>query len=147
MRDPETVARSALRRGLFVYGAMLVGTALVLAYAFSQGISGIGYVTVSIVGLVTALLAHQVWQHALDLGSPPVESEGPILRKWQRADLVIVWQSYYIQVGRAIFKIEPLDFHLFETGMAVKLVHFPRTLSVVSVHKQAASPPAEPDSR
>lgn len=145
--DVEAVARSALRRGFLLYVAFLGGAVAVLTYAIASGVTGIGYVTVSIVGVVAVLLAHQVWQHARDLGSPLAESEGPIVRKWQRADLIIVWQSYYIHVGRAIFKIEPLDFHLVEEGTYVKIVHFPRTLNVVSVHQQAAPRADEPDGR
>lgn len=134
----EAAARSGLRRGLFVYVVMLLGAGLALAYAISSGISGLGYVTVSVVGVVAVLLAHQVFQHARDLAAPLAETEGLVQRKWQRADLVIVWQSYYMQVGRAIFKVEALDYHLIEPGIPVKIVHFPRTLGVVSVHKLPA---------
>lgn len=145
--DVEAAARSDLRRGLLVYAAMLVGAVVVLVYAFSSGISGIGYVTVPFVGLVAVLLVYQVYQHARDLTSPLVESEGTILRMWQRADLVIIWQSYYIQVGRTIFKIAPLNYHLLEVGKSVRVVHFPRTLDVVSVDLARVPGPVEPDSR
>ena len=76
-----------------------------------------------------------MWQHARDVGSPLAETEGAVLRKWQRADLVVVWQSFYVQIGRAIFKVQPLDYELVKEGMYIKVVHFPRTLNVVSVHE------------
>jgi hypothetical protein len=83
-----------------------------------------------------------VWLHGRDLRSPLSESEGVVLRKWQRADLIIAWQSFYLQVDRAIFKLRPEDYILLDEGMYVKVVHFPRTLNVVSIHQvQRAAPP------
>jgi len=132
--DPEPAPRSALLRNLAVYAALLVVDALVVAYAVRSGVGGIGYVTVSFVALVGLLLAYQVWLYGRDLGSPLTETEGVVLRKWQRADLVVVWQSFYVQIDRSIFKVEPLDYHLVTDGTYIKIVHFPRTLNVVSVH-------------
>lgn len=145
MVEPESTARSGLFRSMVIYAVLLAADGLVVAYAVSEGVRGIGYVTVSLVGLVGLLLAYQVWQHARDLGSPLTETEGVLLRKWQRADLVIAWQSFYIQIERAIFKVQPLDYHLLEPEMYVKVVHFPRTLNVVSVHQigGGAPPPAD----
>jgi hypothetical protein len=139
--DPKPAARTALLRGLVVYSALLVADALVVAYAVTAGVRGVGYVTVSLVALVGLLLAHQVWQHARDLGSPLAETEGVVQRKWHRADLVIVWQSYYIQIDRTIFKVQPLDYHTVREGTYLKVVHFPRTLNVVSVHEIPAGMP------
>ncbi|MBI5287454.1 MAG: hypothetical protein HY873_00610 [Chloroflexi bacterium] len=143
--EPEPAARSALFRSMVIYAVLLAADALVVAYAVREGVHGIGYVTVSIVGVVGLLLAYQVWQHLRDLGSPLAETEGVVLRKWQRADLVIAWQSFYIQIGRAIFKVQPLDYHLLESEMYVKIVHFPRTLNVVSVHEIPGGMPPPAD--
>ncbi len=119
---------------MLIYGALLVLDVIVIAYFVAIGASGAAYITISIVGLVGLLLAHHVWQHVRDLRAPLVETEGQILRKWKRADLVIAWDSHYINVERSVFKIATIDYHLVEEGMYATIVHFPRTLTVVSVH-------------
>lgn len=139
MADPESTARASLFRSLIIYAAMLALDLLAVWYIAANGESGGAYITISIVGLVGLLLAHQVWQHVRDLQSPLSESEGPIVRKWQRADLVIVWQSYYIQIDRTIFRVAPRDYVMVDEAMYVKVVHFPRTLNVVSVHEMKVS--------
>lgn len=141
MTDPESAARASLRRSLLVYAVLLAVDVLVIYY-IAVGIEGGGaYVTLSVVGIVGLLLAYQVWLHALDLGSPLAESEGFVLRKWSRADLVIAWHSYYINVGRTIFKVMPEQYLMVDEGMYVKVVHFPRTLNVVSIHETLRPPP------
>jgi hypothetical protein len=90
-------------------------------------------VSLSVTVLLGLLLAQQVWQHARDAGSPPVETEDVILRKFQRAELLIMWQNHYLQVGRAFFNVDARDYILVREGQVVRVVHFPRTLKVVSV--------------
>ena len=97
------------------------------------------------VGVVGLLLAYQVWMHFRDLGSSLAESEGVVQRKWSRADMIIAWHSYYIAVGGRMFRLQPEDHVLLDEGMYVKVVHFPRTLSVVTVHQvpeASRTPPA-----
>jgi hypothetical protein len=135
MADPEQAARASLRRSMLMYAAVLVAAVLVIVLIIGSGAGGGAYVTVSIVGAVGLLLAHQVWQHVLDMGSPLAESEGEVLRKWKRSELIIAWDSYYLNVDRAIFRVRPEDYIQVDVGMYVKVVHFPRTLQVVSVHE------------
>lgn len=134
-RDPESLARAGLRRGTLIYSAFFLLDAAVFTLVVSARASGIAYVTLTIVGIVGLLLGYVVVQHIRDLGGPLAESEGLITRKWSRADFIIVMQSYYIMVGRAVYKLEPEDYIHLEEGMYVKIVHFPRTLNVVSVHE------------
>jgi hypothetical protein len=47
-----------------------------------------------------------VLQHALDVRSAPVEMEDLIQRKFERAELIVVWQNQYLQVGRTIFNVD-----------------------------------------
>jgi hypothetical protein len=126
---------------MLIYTVLLAVDLVVVAYIVSSGVRGAGYVTLSIVGAVGLLLAYEVWQHFRDIGSPLAESEGIVLRKWKRADLVIAWDSFYIQVGRVIFKLDPRDYLRIEADMYVKIVHFPRTLNVVSIHEMRGAPP------
>ncbi len=144
MQDPESAARASLRRSLLFYLAFLMLDLLAVYYIAASDPGGAGYVTLTIVAIVGVLLAMQVWMHVRDLGSPMAETDGTVQRKWTRADLIIVWNSYYINVERRVFRLQPEDHVLLNEGMYVKIVHFPRTLHVVSVHevRGAARPPA-----
>jgi hypothetical protein len=133
--DPEAVARSALLRGLLIYGSLLLTAAIVVGYVLSVGIEGAAWVTTSIVGFVGLLLLYQVVQHIRDLRSPLVETEGIVLRRWKRADLIIAWDSYYIQVERSLFRLRPEQYLDVRENAYVKIVHYPNTLNVVTVHE------------
>ena len=134
-RDPESLARAALRRGTAIYSALFLLDAAVFSLVVASGTSGAAYVTLSIVGIVGLLLGYTAVQHIRDLGGQLAESEGLITRKWSRADFLIVMQSYYIMVGRVVYRLLPEDYIHLEEGMYVKIVHFPHTLNVVSVHE------------
>jgi len=122
------------------YALFLVLDLIAVYYIVTSEPGGAGYVTLTIVGAIGVLLAMQVWMHARDLGSPLAESEGVVHRTWTRADLIIVWTSYYISVERRVFRLRPEDHVLLTQGMLVKVVHFPRTLHVVSVHEVRGVP-------
>lgn len=135
MPDPESAARASLVRSLVIYGAFLAADILVIAWVLTAGIQGAAYVTTTIVGVVGLLLLYQVVQHVRDLRAPLAESEGTVTRKWKNADLIIAWDSYYIRVDRAVFRIKPEYYLDVREGSYVKVVHFPHTLNVVSVHE------------
>ena len=118
-----------------MYSALFLLDAAVIWLVLSSGASGAAYVTLTIVGIVGLLLGYSAYQHIRDLGGPLAESEGLVARKWSRADFIIVMQSYYIMVERVVYKLQPEDYIHLEEGMYVKIVHFPHTLSVVSVHE------------
>ena len=128
------------------YAALLIADVAVIAWVAGSGVQGAGFVTISIVGVVGLLLAYQVVQHWRDMRSPLAESEGVIQRKWSRADLIIAWDSYYITVDRAVFRVPKIDWIDLREGAYVKVVHFPHTLSVVSVHEVMRTQP-DPTSR
>ena len=138
-QDPEQVARASLRRSAIIYAVILAIDVLFVYLLVANGASGGGYVTLSIVSMVGLLIAYNVWQHVQDLGAPLVETEGIVRRKSSRAEFIIAWQSYHIHVRRGVFKVGPVDYALINEGMYVKIVHFPRTLHVVSAHEFRAS--------
>lgn len=125
---------------MVIYIALLAIDALAVYYIIANAESGAAYITLSIVGAVGLLLVFQVWMHARDLGSPLAETEGVVRRKWSRADLIIAWHSYYITVGRTVFRVAPEDHIMVDEGMVIKVVHFPHTLNVVSVHELRGAP-------
>ena len=134
-QDPESAARASLRRSAFIYTLLLAVDVVVLGLIVANGASGGAYVTISIVGLVGLLLGYHVLQHVRDLGAPLTESEGLVTRKWSRADLIVAMQSYYIMVARVVYRVRPEEYIHLEEGMYVKIVHFPHSLNVVSVHE------------
>ncbi len=137
MADPESSARSSLRRSTLIYTLLLIADLVVIAYIVAGASSGGAIVTLSVVGVVGLLLAYQVLQHLRDLNASLVESAGVVQRKWTRADLIIAMQSYYLTVDGTVFRVKPEDHLMVDMGMYVKVVHFPHTLNVVSVHEMA----------
>ena len=138
MPDPEAAARGALRRSLAIYAALFVADVVAVGWIIANAAGGGAFITVSVVGVVGLLLGYQVVQHIRDLGAPLAESVGLVQRKWTRADLIIAMQSYYLTVDRVVFRVKPEDHIQVDEGMYVKIVHFPHTLNVVSVHEMAA---------
>jgi hypothetical protein len=143
--DPESTARTALIRSLLIYSAILAFDSVIVWYIVSSGVQGGGYLTLLLFGSLGVLLVYQVFQHILDIRSQLVETEGLVQRKWKRADLIIAWDSYYITVERAVFHLQVEQWIHLEEAMYVKVVHFPHTLNVVSVHE--LRPPVDPGTR
>ncbi|MEX2245771.1 MAG: hypothetical protein WEC75_03710 [Dehalococcoidia bacterium] len=144
--DPEAAARAALRRSLVIYTVLFLAAALVVYYIATNRESNFAFVSLSIVGVVALLLGYYVWQHFRDLSAALVESEGVIVRKWTRADLIVAMQGYYIAVNRTVYRVRPEEYLHLREEMYVKIVHFPHTLNIVSVHEvrdpRLAPPPA-----
>jgi xanthosine utilization system XapX-like protein len=131
---------------MIAYAALLVADVAVIVWVARAGIQGAGFVIVSIIGVIGVLLAYQVLQHARDMRAPLAESEGVVQRTWSRADLIIAWESYYITVERTVFKVAKVDWIDLREGSYVKVVHFPHTFSVVSVH-DVLRPQGDPSAR
>jgi hypothetical protein len=139
--EPESAARASLVRSLLIYAALLAVDGAVVWFIISSGVQGAGYVTLSIFVVVGMMLAYQVVEHVLDLRAPLAESEGIVQKKWKRADLVIAWDSFYIKVDRSVFRLRAEDWVNIDEAMFVKVVHFPHTLNVVSVHEMRSYAP------
>jgi hypothetical protein len=120
-----------------IYAVLLIADLLVISYIIAGATSGGAFITLSVVGVVGLLLAYQVVQHLRDLHAPLAESDGVVQRKWSRADLIIAMQSYYVTVDGTVFRLKPEDHLMVDAGMYVKVVHFPHTLNVVSIHEMA----------
>jgi hypothetical protein len=132
---------------MIIYAALLVPTLAVLFWIATSEPSGFAYFSMSIAGVVALLLGYQVYAHYRDARAQLVESEGVVQRIWSRADLIIAWHSYYVTVDRKVFRLQPEEYvHLEDRFRAlsrleppldlyVKVVHFPMTLNVVSVHE------------
>jgi membrane protein implicated in regulation of membrane protease activity len=133
--DLEAAARASLRRSAALYALLLLGTLAGVWWIVTHAAGGGAYVTLAFAGGLALLLAYFVLQHLRDMGTPPATREDLVTRKWSRADLIIVMQSYYITVDRTVFRVKPEDYIHLEEGTRVRVVHFPHTLHVVSVER------------
>ena len=131
----ERQGRLSVVRSLVFYAVVLAADLAALLYVtvLAGPPSGFGWVTLAVTVLLGLLLVQQVWQHARDASAAVVETEDAILRKFQRAELIFVWQNNYLQVGGTIFSVDARDYILVKEGQLVRVRHFPRTLKVVSV--------------
>jgi hypothetical protein len=153
VEEPESAARAAMFRSMVTYAIILLA---ILAFITWLVTLGGAYPAISIAGLFALLVAYQVFQHYRDLREPLAESEGILTRVWSRADLIIAWHSYYVTVGRKVYRLRPEDYVPLEDRwrqlekldppqpLYVKVVHFPHTLNAVSIHEMRP-PPAEPE--
>jgi hypothetical protein len=142
MTAPETIAkgRRALARGVLLYAALTALDGTVVWYIVSSGVRGIGYVSLTLVSAFGLLLLAQLVSHARDLRGDSVQTEGEILRKWQRAELFVAWPSYFIQIQRSIFRITPQDYILLQEGQHVTVSHFRHTNNVLELGPAGAAP-------
>lgn len=146
MDDRAGRARGSLRRTALIYILLLAVDVVAAAYIITSAVSGAAYVTLTFVVVIGALLAYQVVQHIRDFGAPLAESDGVVRRKFRRADLIIFLDSYYLTVSGTVFRLPPEEWIHIDEGDYVKVVHFPHTLTVVSIHGARRPPPEPPES-
>jgi len=127
----------ALLRTAIVY-TPLFAAGLVLTALSLSGRLDAGPVLTVIEAVLTLLFGHQSIQSIRDLRSTVVRTEGSIGRKWTKMDF-IVSRSHYLSVGRNIFRVPPVDWHLVEEDDRVLVVHYPHTGTVASVEKLPSS--------
>ncbi len=138
-------ARAGVIRQAVLYTPLLIACIIVeLAGLF--GIWRLGPVLPFIVLGVGALFGYQSVQALRDLREQLQTTRGPVLRIWSKMDLFVT-KSYYIAVGRHIFRIPlPAYFDLREEAkrlraaelddeyrIEVEVVHYPHTGIVESV--------------
>lgn len=131
-QELEQRARISVLRSLLFYGFVLFIDVAVLVYIATGPPRGFGWISLAVTVVLGLLLVHQVWQHAWDVRADAVQMEDKILRKFQRAELIFVWQNNYLQVGRTIFSVDPRDYLLVEEGQRIRVRYFPHSLKVVS---------------
>jgi hypothetical protein len=128
-------ARWSMVRSLVFYFAVATACVVAAVYIYALPPGGFGWVSLVIVTVLSLLAWWQVWQFGRDMWSQPVEKRGQLAKKWQRAELFLVWQSYFVLVDRAVFKLEPEQWVYLQESDAVQAWHFPRTFTVVSFQK------------
>ena len=115
----------------------LLSFAIVLLAVYKIVTEDSGYLVMFFVfGFIGALTGYQARHYLSDLGKAPVLSEGEILRKWHKGNLLIfLFPSFYVYVDDKIFSIPRQDYALLlETDM-VRISHYPGSLTVDFVER------------
>jgi hypothetical protein len=135
LEEAYRAARSSLRRTALVFTPLfllsLAGIGIIIFNLAREGASGL-IITLVLLLLAAFLTGHQSIQSLRDLRSSPTVSGGLVDRKWSRADLFVL-RSYYIYVGRSVFKVTPLIYSELEEGDTVSVNHYPHTNTVIAV--------------
>ena len=135
LEEAYRAARSSLRRTVLVFTPLfllsLAGIGIIIFNLAREGASGL-IITLVLLLLAAFLTGHQSIQSLRDLRSSPTVSGGLVDRKWSRSDLFIL-RSYYIYVGRSVFKVTPLIYSELEEGDSVLVNHYPHTNTVIAV--------------
>lgn len=110
----------------------LISLALVLLAAYKIVTEDSGYLVMFCVfGLVGALTGYQAKHYLSDISKQPVVSEGEILRKWHKGNLLIfLFPSFYVFVDDKIFSIPRRDYALLLDTDLVRISHYPGSLTV-----------------
>jgi hypothetical protein len=132
-----TSARAALIRGAAIYSPLFVAGIILTALSFLRVLDA-GPVLIVVEALLTLLFGHQSIQSVRDLNATVVRTEGRIGRKWTKMDFVVS-RSHYISVGRTIFRIPVVDWHLLQEDDPVAVIHYPHTGTVAAVERLPSS--------
>ena len=137
MKEGISAARHRLIRDAVIYTPVLVVVVAVwgasLAAVVSAGGGG-GIFLLLLLTIVVFLAGFQSIQSLRDLRSSPVTSEGPVIRKWRRAEFLL-FPAYYLYVNRNVFRVPPLSYREVEQGDVVAVTHYPHTATVIEVKR------------
>ena len=137
MKEGISAARRRLIRDAVIYTPVLVVVVAVwgasLASVVSAGGGG-GIFLLLLLTIVVFLAGFQSIQSLRDLRSSPVTSEGPVIRKWRRAEFLL-FPAYYLYVNRNVFRVPPLSYREVEQGDVVAVTHYPHTATVIEVKR------------
>ena len=135
LEEAYRAARLSLIRVALVFTPLfllsLAGIGIIIFSLVREGPGGL-IITLVLLSLAAFLTGHQSIQSLRDLRSSPRVSSGAVERKWSRADLFVL-RSYYIYVGRSVFKVSPLIYHELEEADTVSVNHYPHTNTVIAV--------------
>jgi len=137
LKEGISAARHRLIRDAVIYTPVLVVVVAVwgasLASVVSAGGGG-GIFLLLLLTIVVFLAGFQSIQSLRDLRSSPVTSEGPVIRKWRRAEFLL-FPAYYLYVNRNVFRVPPLSYREVEQGDVVAVTHYPHTATVIEVKR------------
>ena len=137
MEEGISAARHHLIRDAVIYTPLLVLFLALwvatLAGIVAQGGGGAIFL-LALLTIMVFLAGFQSIQSLRDLRSEPVTSEGPVARKWRRAEFLL-FPAHYLYVNKNIFKVPPLIYQHIAIGDIVAITHYRHTTTVVAVKR------------
>jgi len=145
LKEGISAARRHIIRDAVIYTPILILAVAVWGAALAGVVAaggGGGIFLLLLLTIVVFLAGFQSIQSLRDLWSSPVTSEGPVIRKWRRAEL-LVFPNYYLYVNRSVFRVPALMYQAIEQGDVVAITHYPHTATVIEVKRirRADAPP------
>lgn len=137
MKEGISAAKRHLIRDALVYTPLFLFCLVVWGAALDAVVSkrdAGGIIVLLLLTVVVLLVGFQSVQSLRDLRSEPVTSEGPVLRKWRRAEFLL-FPACYIYVNRTVFKVPQLFYDALDAGDVVAVGHYPHTATVVGVSR------------
>jgi hypothetical protein len=86
----------------------------------------------SITGLIGVLTLPLLIAALRDLRADPIETEGPLRRKWRKSDFFFVAKGHYAMVGKRVFRVrKDIWLEMPEPPGRVLLLHYPHTNTLI----------------
>ena len=137
MKEGISAARHRLIRDAVIYTPVLLVAVAAWVVALIGTVSAGGGGGIFLLLLLTVLIflaGYQSVQSLRDLRSSLKTIEGPVSRKWRRAEFLL-FPAHYLYVNRHIFKVPQLVYIAVEQGDVVAVTHYPHTAAVVEVRR------------
>lgn len=128
--------RRLLRTVLIYTPGGVIATALFLVAASSLISGNVGAIFATmIVGLIAFAVDYEALSALRDLRAEPTVTEGAIARKWSKGRIAFFGRVHYVLIGRAVFEVGPVAAAELRDGDQLRIVHWPNTHGVISVHR------------
>ena len=130
--------RAVVRKAILYTPAAVLALALT-SYAIGNVVTGAlgGVFLLIIAGVVTFALMFE-WIAALrDLRTQPITTAGEVRNLWTRSRTLWFGTVRYLKVERRIFEVGPVAYDELRQGDTVEVVHWPHTLSIVTLQRLA----------
>jgi hypothetical protein len=137
LKEGISAARRHLIRDAIIYTPLL----LLAIFAWGATLGGVvaaggggGIFLLFLLAIVVFLAGFQSIQSLRDLRSVPVTTEGPVVRKWRRAEFLL-FPAHYFYVNRNVFRVPALLYREIQEGDTVAIIHYPHTATVAEVRR------------
>ena len=130
-----------LRKAILYTPSGVVATGLFLLAFFNLVTGNVGAIFAAILlGLIAFAVDFEALGSIRDLRGEPVTTEGPVLRSWTKARIAIFGHVHYLLLARRVFEVNAVTALEVSEGDRVRVMHWPHTNTVISVHRLPAVP-------
>ncbi|MDA0364672.1 MAG: hypothetical protein O3B31_08375 [Chloroflexi bacterium] len=136
IEEREDHRRRLVRTMLLYTPGAVIATTLFLVAGLSLLTGNVGAIFATvIVGLIAFAVDYEALSAARDLRSEPRVTEGHVLRKWSKGRVAFLGRVHYVLIGRSVFEVGPIAASELTAGDQVRIVHWPHTNGVISIHR------------